>query len=95
MLRPDCKPGPLDILLWLKINLLFAVMIAVWPTSGTNNRLVVKPSGTRDKINKSGTVPEIPGQLEPMYMLRPDCKPGPLERPDCKPGPLVSRPPAL
>ena len=45
---------------------MFAVMIAVWPTSGTNNRLVVKPSGTRDKVNKSGTVPEIPGQMEPM-----------------------------
>ena len=48
-------------------------MIAVWPTSGTNNRLVVKRSGTRDKVNKSGTVPEIPGQLEPMqscFMFR-------------------------
>ena len=33
-------------------------------TSGTNNRL----SGIRDKFYKSGTVPEIPGQLEPMYM---------------------------
>ena len=56
----------MHILLWLKINLLFAVMIAVWPTSGTINRLAVKLSGTRDKVNKSGTVPEIPGQLEPM-----------------------------
>ena len=29
-----------------------------------------RSSGTRDKVNKSGTVPEIPGQLEPMiYML--------------------------
>ena len=43
-------------------------MIAVWPTSGTNNRLVVKPSGTRDKVNKSGTVLEILGQLEPMHI---------------------------
>ena len=25
------------------------------------------PSGTRDRGKKSGTVPEIPGQLEPMY----------------------------
>ena len=47
---------------------LFAVMIADWPTSGTNNRLVVKPSETRDKVNKSGTVPDIPGQLEPMWV---------------------------
>ena len=34
-------------------------------TSGTNNRL----SGTRDKFYKSGTVPEIPGQLEPMVQM--------------------------
>ena len=26
----------------------------------------IDPSGTRDKVNKSGTVPEIAGQLEPM-----------------------------
>ena len=26
----------------------------------------IELSGTRDKVNKSGTVPEIPGQLEPM-----------------------------
>ena len=26
-------------------------------------------SGTRDKFYKSGTVPEIPGQLEPMYVV--------------------------
>ena len=31
--------------------------------------LVVKPSGTRDKVNKSGTVPEIPGQLETMHLI--------------------------
>ena len=28
-----------------------------------------RPSGTRDKVNKSGTVPEIPGQLEPMALF--------------------------
>ena len=39
------------------------------PSSGTNNRQVAEPSGTRDKCLKSGTVPEIPGQLEPMYIL--------------------------
>ena len=27
------------------------------------------PSGTRDKIKISGTVPEIPGQLEPMQVV--------------------------
>ena len=37
-------------------------------TSGTNNRAVVRLSGTRDKFYKSGTVPEIPGQLEPMHV---------------------------
>ena len=57
------------ILLWLKIDLLFAVMIAVWPTSGTNNRLVVKPSGTRDSQQIRDCVPEIPGQLEPMVTV--------------------------
>ena len=36
---------------------------SVWPSSGTNNRQVAEPSGTRDKCLKSGTVPEIPGQL--------------------------------
>ena len=35
-------------------------------TSGTNNRAVVRQSGTRDKFYKSGPVPEIPGVLEPM-----------------------------
>ena len=35
-------------------------------TSGTNNRAVLRLSGTRDKFYKPGTVPEIPGQLEPM-----------------------------
>ena len=28
-----------------------------------------RSSGTRDKVNKSGTVPEIPGQLEPMCTI--------------------------
>jgi len=28
----------------------------------------IRPSGTWDKGKKSGTVPEIPGQLEPMYL---------------------------
>ena len=31
--------------------------------------------GTRDKVNKSGTVPEIPGQLEPMDMMQPHWNP--------------------
>ena len=35
----------------------------------TNNRLAVKPSGTRDKVKKSVTVPKIPGQLEPMHIV--------------------------
>ena len=30
---------------------------------------VVTPSGTRDNFAKSGTVPEIPGQLEPIYVM--------------------------
>ena len=30
--------------------------LAHMATSGTNNTLVVKPPGTRDKVNKSGTV---------------------------------------
>ncbi len=34
---------------------------------GGGNREVVGFSGTRDKAANSGTVPEIPGQLEPMY----------------------------
>jgi len=29
----------------------------------------IGPSGTRDKGKKSGTVPEIPGQLEPMEVF--------------------------
>ena len=33
-------------------------------TSGTNNIALVRMSGTRDKFYKSGTVPEIPGQLK-------------------------------
>ena len=32
---------------------------------------VVTPSGTRDNFKKSGTVPEIPGQLEPMTLKQP------------------------
>ena len=38
-------------------------------TSGTNNIALVRMSGTRDKFYKSGTVPEIPGQLEPMELV--------------------------
>ena len=38
--------------------------------SGTNNRAVYsKTVWTRDKFSKSGTVPEIPGQLEPMHIV--------------------------
>ena len=36
---------------------------------GTINRTTVRPFGTQDKGYKSGTVPEIPGQLEPMLKL--------------------------
>ena len=34
---------------------------------------VVTPSGTKDNSDKSGTVPEIPGQLEPMVPCRKTC----------------------
>ena len=44
--------------------------MVVWPSSGTNNRAVLLPSGTRDNCQKSGTVPEIQGQLEPMYTTK-------------------------
>ena len=34
--------------------------------SGPLPRQTARPSGTRDKVNKSGAVPEIPGHLEAM-----------------------------
>ena len=45
--------------LWLKLHLLFPVMIAACPTSGTNNRLfrdVVQSQQIRDCPGDSGTV---------------------------------------
>ena len=44
-------------------------LIGAAPLPGTNNIALVRMSGTRDKFYKSGTVPEIPGQLEPMELV--------------------------
>ena len=44
-----------------------SVYASVWTSSRTNSAIAVMPSGTRDNCWKSGTVPEILGQLEPMW----------------------------
>ena len=56
---PMCKPNH---------HCDYSSVIQWWPTSGTNNTIMLRPSGTRDNCYKSWTVPDIPGQLEPMSL---------------------------
>ena len=61
---------------WARPAIRFFVVTDFLITCGINARHLqlsslppgqtIRPSGTRDKGKKSGTVPEIPGQLEPM-----------------------------
>ena len=43
--------------------------VYVLVSSRTNNTAIERASGTQDNCYKSGTIPEILGQLEPIYVV--------------------------